>query len=133
YTIERSFVERHQWLGTLDPAAWLSVPAAIDFQREHDWDTVRRDCHQLLIETQQRLTELTGLAPVVPESAFAQMVIAQLPACDLPLLKQRLYDEYCVEVPLTFWNNRNFVRVSLQAYNTPADVDALLEGLRKLL
>ena len=28
--------------GTRDPAAWLAVPAAIDFRREHDWAGVSR-------------------------------------------------------------------------------------------
>lgn len=133
YTTARSFPERHQWLGTLDPAAWLSVPAAIDFQEEHHWDDVRQVCHGVAIETQSRLAELTGLSPVVPETAFGQMVIAPLPPCDPLVLKQRLYDEYKVEVPITTWNGQHYVRVSIQGYNTRADVDKLMDALKALL
>ena len=43
-----SFAERHRWQGTLNPCAYLTVPAAIDFQAEHDWPEVRRHCHELL-------------------------------------------------------------------------------------
>jgi len=35
-----------------------------------------------------------------------------------------------VEVPLVAWNGQAFIRVSLQAYNTAADVERLLHALR---
>jgi isopenicillin-N epimerase len=47
-------------------------------------------------------------------------------------LQRRLYDEYRVEVPIIEWNSRQLVRVSIQGYNTEADVDALLAALRAL-
>jgi selenocysteine lyase/cysteine desulfurase len=36
-------------------------------------------------------------------------------------------------VPLIQWQERHFVRISIQAYNTQADVDALLDALEALL
>ena len=79
--------------------------------------------------------DLTGLAPLYPlESDFySQMGIAPLPRSDLVVLKTRLYDEYKIEVPLVEWQDRHFVRISIQGYNTQADVDALLDALKVLL
>lgn len=132
---DATFVTRNQWQGTRDVAAFLSVPAAIEFQHEHQWDNVRRACHALASEARRRISDLTGLAPVMPDAPdyFSQMVIAPLPEIDPVTLKSRLYDEYCIEVPLTNWGNRDFVRVSFQGYNTVADLDCLLTALSDLL
>lgn len=130
-----SFVTQNQWQGTRDLAPFLSVPAAIEFQRAHEWPDVRRACHALARQTYQRITALTGLEPLSADSDewFAQMVALPLPACDADALKARLYDEYRIEVPVTRQGERLCLRVSLQAYNSQDDVDALLAALRALL
>lgn len=130
-----SFVTQNQWQGTRDLAPFLSVSAAIEFQRAHDWPSVRRACHALASMTYQRITALTGLEPLSADSDewFAQMVALPLPACDADTLKARLYDEYRVEVPVTRQGERLCLRVSFQGYNTEADVDALLVALEALL
>jgi isopenicillin-N epimerase len=44
-----------------------------------------------------------------------------------------LYDEYKIEVPLIPWQNRQFVRISVQGYNTQDDIDVLVNALQVLL
>jgi isopenicillin-N epimerase len=126
------------WTGTDDPAAYLSVPAAIAFQRAHDWPAVRAACHALAAEARQRLTALSGMEQIAPDSPtwYAQMFAAPLPLASdeaLDEVKRRLWDEYQVEVPLHAWNGQRFIRVSIQAYNSPRDVDRLLDALERLL
>jgi isopenicillin-N epimerase len=48
-------------------------------------------------------------------------------------LQARLWDEARVEVPLVVSGTRPLIRVSIQAYNTPADGDALIAALETLL
>jgi isopenicillin-N epimerase len=124
------------WTGTHDPAAYLSVPAALQFMQEHAWDQVSLECHALLRDALQRISEMVQMEPLYPldSELYVQMGIAPLPAgTDLAALKTRLYAEYLVEVPLIDWNGRKLVRISIQGYNTPQDLEALLKGLQALL
>jgi isopenicillin-N epimerase len=129
------FIDILQWTGTKDPTAALTVPTAIQFMEDHDWENVRYECHMLLRQAIERICDLTQLSPLYPFASnfYSQMGIAPLPKCDLTLLKSRLYDEYQVEVPLTQWQDKQFVRISIQGYNTQKDVDALVDALKVLL
>jgi isopenicillin-N epimerase len=127
------FVDWHEWQGTRDLAAYLTVPAAVEFQRVHDWDAVRRRCHRLAVETRRRIVELAGWPPIGSDTWFLQFFAARLPECDLDALKARLYDEHRIEAPLIRWNGQAFIRVSFQAYNDEADADALVRALAQLL
>lgn len=130
------FIDYLQWTGTKDPAAFLSVPAAIQFQHDHQWEQVRTDCQAMLKAVILKICNHFSLLPVVglDSELFFQMGIAPLPKnTDLTVLKTRLYDEYQVEVPLIEWNGEKFVRISVQGYNTDADLEALFTGLTSLI
>ena len=133
--VESTLVQRNEWQGTRDHSAFLSVPAAIKFQADHDWPAVKRRCHDLAVRTQQRIAELTGIAPHCPsdEGWFEQLVACPIKTGDLALLKTRLYDEARIEVPMVDWHGQQFVRVSLAGFVTEADIDCLLDSLAKFL
>ena len=126
------FIDHHEWTGTRDIAAFLSVPAAIEFMRVHDWDHVRAECHTLAADFRRRVTDLTRLSPLSPDSPewYAQMVAVPLPACDIDAVKNRLHDEFRVEIPLVMWNDMLVIRASFQGYNTEQDVDYAVRALR---
>ena len=129
------FVDEQEWTGTHDPSAYLAVPEAIRFVEEHGWDAVHAQCHALAQVARARIGELTGLPHICPDSAdwYMQMCTLPLPPCDTDSLKTRLYDEFGVEIPIITWQGKPFIRVSIQAYNSPEDVDRLLNALARLL
>ena len=60
--------------------------------------------------------------------------VAPLPVgIDGKALKRRLYDEYRVEAPITSWDEKPFIRVSFQGYNTRDDLEVLMTALENLL
>jgi len=129
------FVDILQWTGTKDPTAALAVPRAIQFMCEHNWEDVRRECQVLLRQAIERICSLTDLPAAYPlESNFySQMGIAPLPPSNLAMLKSRLYDDYKIEVPIIQWQDSQFIRISVQAYNIQNDIDALVDALKVLL
>ena len=138
-----SLVAYHEGQGTRDLSAFLSVPAAIAFQAEHDWDSQRRRCHALASATRRRLNAFTGLDSLCPDSEqwFSQMVSIRIPggapgqegAPALVELRNRLYQDYHIEMPVMNWRGQGLIRVSLQAYNDESDVDTLIEALERWL
>ena len=130
-----SFLDNYAWQGTQDFSAYLSVFAAIEFQKKYDWDSVRKKCHVLLKECMDKLEKVTGLAPAyISDTFYHQLAITPLPkVTDLTAFKNKLYDDYCIEIPLTEYKDKQFARISVQGYNTLEDLDALVAALDELL
>ncbi len=135
-TYGSNFLDYQQWLGTNDVSAYLAVPAAIAFQEEHNWTAVRAKCHALLAQAMDALCHLTGLPPMYPDDAgfYHQMAAIPLPPlAGREAFKAQLYSRYRIEVPLVEWNGRFFIRISVQGYNSQADLDTLIHALQQLL
>lgn len=133
---ESTYVDLLQWSGTRDPAAFLSVPAAIDFMDENHWESVQLRCHQMLRDAIEKICKLTGLQPIYPMDSgyYHQMATVPLPMIkDHNELKKQLYDDYKIEIPCIEWEKRQFLRISVQGYNSDQDIDTLISALTKLL
>lgn len=129
------FIDELEMQGTRDPAAWLTVPAALAFRAEHGWQGVAAHCQMLAQETALRLADLTGLAPLsTPEFCAPQMVAIPVPDVGDPVEFQRqLMDRYRIEIPVFKWQDHSIVRLSVQGYNSKAQMDLLVEGLADML
>lgn len=126
-----TFQDYLEWTGTQDFSAYLSVPAAIEFQAGHDWNSVRSACHELAAHTFQRWAKSSGLPQLYTSDRwFAQMVTLPVPSAYPALeLKSLLMDNYRIEIPVIEWGGRMFLRLSIQAYNTPEEIDRLIAAL----
>ena len=125
-----SFVDRHEKQGTRDPSAYLTVPAAIAWQRDHDWDAQRERCHALARRARNEL----GLEPLTPDRRSSSA--GSSPSACWPAriyLKEWLYDEYRIEIPVFEVDGEACIRPSFQGYNDEADLERLKEALAALL
>jgi isopenicillin-N epimerase len=122
---EPEFALRHDWQSTRDPAAHLSVPAAIEFVGEHGRSAA---CRELLQAGSHQLAA-AGFEPIAPAQPL-QMATFRLPACDPAKVELRLREEFRIEAPVRDWNGQVLTRLSVAAYTTPEDLDRLEAALR---
>ncbi|HSH04066.1 MAG TPA: aminotransferase class V-fold PLP-dependent enzyme [Anaerolineae bacterium] len=137
FTVGSQFLDYLSWGGTTDPAALLTIPAAIDFQMAHQWEKVQVDCQALVASWLDEMVSITGerrLYPADDEWFRLQLGAALLPVgVDGVWLKEQLYGRYRIEMPMTTWNGRWLARISVQAYNDEAEVRTAAAALGALL
>jgi isopenicillin-N epimerase len=117
-----SFAARHGWQGTRDPAAALTVPAAIEAHAVLDLER----CRRLAASFHDRL-------PPVGSTPAPQMWSSELTPGNAEELQRRLRGEHRIEVPVFEWEGRRLLRVSIAPYNEAADVERLIEALAATL
>jgi isopenicillin-N epimerase len=128
--VGRTVLERRlQWQGTRDIAAYLAVPAALDFLARHDWPRHRARSRERAVALMHRVGARNGLAPIAADSDFGQMVPIPVRCADPELLRAHLFDQHRIEVPVTQHAGRTFVRVSVQAYTLDSELQALESAL----
>ena len=127
YTEGNSFSERIEKQGTRDPAAWLTVPDAIRFQADRDWDAVRDRSRRLARDARRELCNLLRTDPIAPDSMLAQMAAVRLPD-PAPDLSERLFTRHRIEIPVSGTEN-DLLRISVAGYTTRDEIDRLLAAL----
>jgi isopenicillin-N epimerase len=127
YHEEADFGERHGWQGTRDPAAYLTVPKAIEAHASFDVEAAR----ELADEAERRLGQL-GLRPLRGTRAPLMRALT-VRTSDPDALWRRLVEEHRVEVPVYGWDDVALLRVSIGPYNDEVDLDRLVAAVRRSL
>jgi isopenicillin-N epimerase len=133
--VPRTWQDEFDWIGTRDLSALLSVPTAIDFLAGIGWEAFRRRTHFLAQQARQKITRLTSLEPLVPDSPqwYGPMITLPVPSGDPYQLRDALWHRYQIEVPTMTIGERLFVRVSCHLYTQQSDLDRLVDALSELL
>ena len=122
-----AFADRHAWAGTRDPAAYLSVPKAIEVHATFDPEGARG----LADRAEHGLSELGYLR--VPGTPAPFMRAFELPDGDPDELWARLYEEFWIEAPVYEWEGKRVLRASIGPYNDEEDIERLKSALSRLL
>jgi isopenicillin-N epimerase len=140
------------WVGTGDPTAALTLPAAIDWMAGLEpggWPAVMAANRALALEAQDRLATLLGGGASAPDALIGSMAAVPIPGLqtdhEAAWLHEALFDEDRVEVPIvpfpvpgarprpTDPPRSVLVRVSAQRYNDSDDIDRLVTALGRRL
>ena len=118
-------------VGSRDPSAWLTIPAAIAFHEEMGGAALRRRNRALAATVGATAAADAGTvlaaAPALSHAMAAIRVPGALPADRATsfLLRDILYDRHGVEAAVTSVAGVLFVRLSVHAYNEEADYAGL--------
>ena len=122
-----------QWQGTRDMSAFLTIPVAIKFQNDHNWNEVQDRCMSMIINARNEISTLTQIPKICPDEYLGQMSTIIFPVNDHKVLKETLYHTYNIEIPTYTKDGHTAFRISLQGYNSNADVETLINALKALL
>ncbi len=129
-----SFSLRHEMWGTRDMAAFLSIPKALAFREQYNWPARNAEARSLVIESRIKFADILGSELLCDESWLPQMASVLLPEKTNPLeLWNHLWDDYSIEAMITRWQDKPIIRLGFNAYNTPDEMDLLLEATSRYL
>jgi len=133
------FLLEFDWVGTIDPTAYLSVPAALRTMgslHPGGWQDLRERNRRLALDARRRLCRALGIPSPAPDGMIASLAAVPIPdgSAEPPTpdpLQDLLLSRFGIEVPVIPWPRppRRLVRVTAQAYNTAGDYDRLAEAL----
>ncbi|WP_406036860.1 aminotransferase class V-fold PLP-dependent enzyme [Micromonospora sp. NBC_00898] len=139
---EAGFPARVEWQATLDYTPWLAAPVGLFTLRSLGVDRVRAHNAALAAYGQRVVGDALGVAPAdLPEPGGPTVSMRLIP---LPrgvaatkdaaeALRTRIADRLAAEVAVMTWNDRGWLRLCGQVYNTPDEYDRLAVQLPTLL
>jgi isopenicillin-N epimerase len=136
------FLLEFDWTGTHDPAAALSLPAALRYMSgllPGGLPALRDRNHDLAVRARRLLAGALGVPLPCPESMLGAMAALPLPASmtiTAPALYEALWRKHRIEAPVFDWPapGRPLLRICAQIYNDLSQyqrlADAVLAELR---
>lgn len=137
----RGFPHAFDDTGTRDLTAWLSAGRALRTLTHLDLERLRRHNVELALAGQLAVASSIGIddADSLPRDTSVSMQLIPLPPGvgaspeRAAAVQEQLSEQAGVEVAVTTWRGQAFIRVSAQAYNSPADYDRLAGALPTVL
>tara|TARA_Y100000817_G_scaffold66835_1_gene50617 strand:- start:240 stop:1382 length:1143 start_codon:yes stop_codon:yes gene_type:complete len=125
------FLDYHQWQGTKDMSAYLTIPYTIKFLKENNWNKIREKCYKINIWARNEINNLLDKENICDDKFLGQMSSIYMDIEANPKNNIEFYKKYNIQVPFILWNNKSFFRISIQVYNTKEDIHKLLYALKK--
>ena len=128
------FLDYHQMQGTRDYSAFLSIPAAIKFMEENNWPAVNAACRAITQSNAARFCKLLHATPLCPvtDAFIAQLYSIPIKTSAPQQLHDILLNQYKIQVPVMPHEGKHYLRYSIQAFNTQADLDKLCQALEEI-
>lgn len=133
----KGYHEEFDWPGTFDPTAIMASVKAMDLHDEMGGLALRNAHHALVREGRELLANELNVALPHPDDPRLYGSMATLPCpiprCDEQAIRDRLFHEYQIEVPVLRWGGESWFRISgFAGYNKPDDYQRLASAFKSL-
>lgn len=128
------FFDYHQFNGTRDFSAYLTIPAALEFMGKYQWGQVSTQCKQLVLQMAPSLYDTLGTSPLAPLTSgfYGQMCSAEVKTSKPEQLQRHLFEKYKIEIPVMRHREKCYIRYSVQGFNTSDELHYLMDSLKKI-
>lgn len=129
-----TFLDYHQLQGTRDFSAFLTIPDAIHFMKEHNWNEVSKYYRTMAQDNAAAFCKLLGAEPISPvnDDFVVQLYSAQIRTKEPEKLHDHFFSEYKIQIPVMRQNDKVYLRYSLNAFNTQDDLDRLFDAIKDI-
>lgn len=131
---QSKFLDYHQMQGTRDFSAFLTVPRALQFMEENNWEEVAAHYRKMTQGNASELCRLLNAKPIAPvnDEFTLQMYSAEIKTSQPEKLHQYFFDEFKIEIPVMRQDDKVYLRYSLNAFNRQDDLDRLFDSIGKI-
>ena len=127
------FLDFHQWQGTKDMSAFLTVPDTINFLNKYNWNNITKECKDINSWARDQINNLLKKEPLASKEFMGQMSSFYYDIKENPFdFNVKFYLKYKIQIPFIEWKDKTLMRISIQAYNNKKDIFKLLEALDDL-
>lgn len=129
------YLDYHQLQGTRDFSAFLTIPTAINFMVENNWELVAAKCRHLNEMNIRHISDILHTQPLAPvnDEFYVQLCSTPIKTKEPMYLQRLLFEKYRIEVPVMKHGSQAMIRYSIQAYNTQEDIDKLAGALMEIM
>ncbi len=130
-----NYLDYHEYQGTRDISAFLTVPAALDFLDKNNWQEVSNTCKGLILSNYPEVCKILNTEPICPvdKNFLGQLCSAEIKSKDPDYLKDYIYSKYKIQIPIAKMDDKHFLRISMQGYNKQEDLDKLYSALNEII
>jgi len=127
------FIDYHQWQGTRDMSAFLTIPDTINFLEKNNWKEITKECSKINLWAKKEINSLLSEEALSTDEFNGQMCSFYYKSKkDLIDFNIKFYLKYKIQLPFIEWNGKTLFRISIQAYNSKNDINVLLNALDDL-
>ena len=128
-----NFQSNHQWWGTRDMSSYFCIPLAVMIHQEKEMVHSRIQCLSKIPIIRKEINNITKQSDICPNEMLGHMASMIIPIENHLEIKNKLINDYNIEIPIFNWKGKNLLRVSYYLYNQEKDINYLIKALKEIL